>query len=196
LTRGLALFDFDGTITKHDTLLELIKFQKGVVQFYFGMLWLSPVLISLKLKLISKAKAKETVLTFFFANQPLQEFQNTCNRFMATALPGILRKAALTKIEKHLNSNDRVIVVSASAYNWVEEWCRSINVELIATHLEFKSGLMTGKLGSLNCNDEEKVRRIKEYINIEEYSPIYAYGNSSGDRPMLALADYSFFRKF
>jgi phosphatidylglycerophosphatase C len=40
--RRIAFFDFDGTITTKDTLLEIIKFQKGTLRFYTGFLLCSP----------------------------------------------------------------------------------------------------------------------------------------------------------
>jgi phosphatidylglycerophosphatase C len=196
LKKGLALFDFDGTITTKDTLFELIKFQKGSAAFYLGMAWLSPILILHKAKILSAQKAKEALLSLFFSNQDQSVFQQTCDQFIAKAIPSMLRAEALRKIEQHLKNDDRVVVVSASAYNWVEGWCQSINIELIATRLEKKNGMVTGKLESLNCNSEEKVNRIKEYLKLDDFSPIYAYGNSHGDKPMLALADFPFYKKF
>lgn len=196
MKQGLALFDFDGTITTKDTLFELIKFQKGILKFYLGMIWLLPILILFKLKFLPNWKAKEAVLTFFFANQSQLAFQQSCDAFTSTALPLLLRKEALKKIEQHIANNDRVIVVSASCYNWVEGWCKTMHIELIATNLESKNGLITGKLDSINCNDEEKVRRINEYLNLTDYKPIFAYGNSAGDTPMLTLADFPFYREF
>lgn len=196
MKRGLALFDFDGTITTKDTLFELIKFQKGNIAFYLGMIWLSPILILFKLWVIPNWRTKEIVLSFFFANQTQSSFQQMCDRFISSALPFMLREEALKKIRHHAKNGDRVIVVSASAYNWVEGWCQSMNIELIATRLDSQNGILTGKLESLNCNGEEKVKRIKEHLTLTNFSPIYAYGNSSGDKPMLALADHPFYKKF
>lgn len=196
MKKGLALFDFDGTITTKDTLFELIKFQKGSLTFYLAFIWISPILILYKFKLISNTRAKEFVLSFFFANQSQTSFQQMCDRFISKGLPLMLREEAIKKIESHLKNSDRVVVVTASAYNWVEGWCHSRNIELVATRLETKNGKITGKLESLNCNGVEKVNRIKRHLNLADFSPIYAYGNSSGDKPMLALADNAFYKKF
>jgi phosphatidylglycerophosphatase C len=196
LKRGLALFDFDGTITTKDTLFEIIKFQKGSLAFYLGMIWLSPFMVLFKLKLISAKRAKENVLSLFFANQSHADFQKMCDRFISEALPALLREEAVKKIQRHIQNNDRIVVVTASPYQWVEGWCHSMKMEIIATRLQIKDGMVTGKLDSLNCNDEEKVNRIKEYLKIDDHSPVYAYGNSSGDKPMLALASFPFYKRF
>jgi phosphoserine phosphatase len=62
--------------------------------------------------------------------------------------------------------------------------------------LEFVEGKFSGRFATPNCNGQEKVNRIKEYLNPEDYNPIFAYGNSSGDKPMLDMADHGFYRHF
>jgi phosphatidylglycerophosphatase C len=194
--KGLALFDFDGTITTHDTLLEIIKYQKGKFHFYAGLLVLTPIMILYKVNLIANWRAKEMMLAFFFANTPLDEFQKKCTAFVHQRLPSLLKEEAIKSIEHHLRENNRVIVVSASASNWIEDWCKSMNIELIATQLQVKNEHITGKLDSLNCYGAEKVNRIKAHLKLSDYSPIYAYGDSAGDKEMLALADFPFYRKY
>lgn len=41
----IAVFDFDGTVTTKDTLLEFIKFVRGPVSFYAGFLRYAPQLL-------------------------------------------------------------------------------------------------------------------------------------------------------
>ncbi len=196
MKKGLALFDFDGTITKRDTFLEIIKYQKGKAYFYFGMLLLSPILLLYKLKVIENWRAKERVLSFFFGGNPSDIFQSKCDQFISNILPTILKPEALQKIEFHRSQNHRVIVVSASPYNWIEGWCKKMEIELIATKLEVYGEKITGRLASLNCYGAEKVNRINEYLDLKEFDQIYAYGDSEGDKPMLAIAHHSFYRKF
>ena len=47
-----------------------------------------------------------------------------------------------------------------------------------------------------DCNGLEKVRRIKKKYNLNKYAKIYAYGDTEGDKPMLDIADISFYRAF
>ena len=47
----IAIFDFDGTVTTKDTLLEFIKFVRGPVSFYAGFLRYAPQLLAYKLGL-------------------------------------------------------------------------------------------------------------------------------------------------
>ncbi len=193
---GLALFDFDGTITVPDTFMEIIKFQKGKVAFYLGMSFLSPVLFLYMTKLIKNWRSKEIVLGYFFGGMLYTDFQQKCDEFIIKKLPAMLRPEAMQKIYYHLAQNDRVIVVSASPGNWIAGWCKAMNIELLATSLEVKNDRVTGKLKSLNCYGQEKVNRINAHLDLKEYKTIYAYGDTAGDLPMLSLAHHAFFRKF
>ncbi len=193
---SLALFDFDGTITTRDTFMEIIKYQKGSFGFYGGMFLLSPILILYKLKVIENWKAKEMVLTFFFKGMAYADFQKRCDEFIVTALPSLIRPEALQKVRYHLTQHHRVVVVSASPYNWIEGWCKEMGVEVIASRLQIEDNIVTGKLDSKNCFGQEKVNRIKNYLSLEDYQEVYAYGDSSGDKPMLAIAHHAYFRRF
>lgn len=196
LAPAIAFFDFDGTITSKDTLAEILKFAKGKWIYYSGLLMLSPVLIAYKLSLLSNHKAKEIMLGFFFKGMPLNEFTSVCKEFTRIKLPVLLRKEALTEIRKHLQNNTKVVVVSASPVNWVLPWCQQFNIDCIATCLEIKDKKLTGKIAGRNCSGKEKVKHILNKYNLSEYSTIYAYGDTRGDLPMLALSTHKFYRPF
>jgi phosphatidylglycerophosphatase C len=194
--KGIAFFDFDGTITTKDTLLEFIKFCKGSFRFYLGFLINGPYLVAYKSKIISNQAAKEKVLQFFFRNTPADVFENQCDAFTKTKLSSLVRPGALQEIKKLKDANYVVVVVSASPENWIRKWAKENEVELIASRLEVKDGMMTGKIIGKNCHGEEKVRRIMEKYVITDYSSVHAYGDTGGDKPMLALATRSFFKPF
>ena len=61
---------------------------------------------------------------------------------------------------------------------------------------EIKNGKLTGKFSTKNCFGIEKVNRIKEKYNLSEYNVIYAYGNSSGDKEMLSIANEKYYKRF
>ena len=63
--------------------------------------------------------------------------------------------------------------------------------EVIGTRLETNNGRYTGRFIGKNCNGEEKVRRIAKLYPRSQYH-IVAYGNSSGDIPMLQYAHESY----
>jgi len=194
--KGIAFFDFDGTITTKDTLLEFIKFSKGSLSFYLGFLLYSPYLIAYKIKLISNQSAKEKILRHFFGRMPLEEFTQNCNAFADKVLPALIRPGALQQIRDYQSAGVSVVIVSASPENWLSCWTSKMDLALIGTRLEVKNNSLTGKIMGKNCHGEEKVSRIRNEYELNQYTDIYAYGDSSGDKPMLALATKSFFKPF
>jgi phosphoserine phosphatase len=71
-----------------------------------------------------------------------------------------------------------------------------MQVTLLATRLEVSGNRLTGRIEGANCHGEEKVRRIRDAYQLKEYSQVYAYGDTKGDLPMLALADIRFYKPF
>lgn len=196
MKKAIAFFDFDGTITYKDTLFELIRFQKGSRAMYIGLIKLSPWLIAMKLHIITKSEAKEKLLTYFFKNSTVEDFQKKCNQFIEYKLPNLIRPEALKEINMHKKNKTTVVVVTASAENWVAGWCRKNDVMCIATKLEIKDAKITGKIDGINCNGIEKVNRINTLFQLNEYESILAYGDTKGDKPMLSLATLSFYKPF
>jgi HAD superfamily hydrolase (TIGR01490 family) len=194
--KGIAFFDFDGTITSKDTLLAFIRYSKGTQGLLWGFLRNSLHLIAYKLNLASNQTAKEKVLRYFFKNMPVEEFNSLCQRFSTRCLPGLIRKQALEEIKKLQQEGTIIVVVSASPENWISAWTDAMGVQLIASRLEEKEGKITGNILGRNCYGEEKVRRILEKHQVQDYEIVYAYGDTRGDQPMLKLATRAFYKPF
>jgi phosphatidylglycerophosphatase C len=196
VSQTIAFFDFDGTITTKDTLLEFIRHSRGKFRFYTGFAINSPWLIAMKLKLISNQKAKERILSWFFRGSDLTAFNQQCDHFAMEMLPGLIRPKALAEIETLRQRNATIVVVSASPENWIQPWAGSNSIQYIATRLEIKENKLTGKIQGRNCHGIEKVERINQTFQLSNYTTIYAYGDSSGDKPMLGLATNAFYKPF
>lgn len=194
--RRIAFFDFDGTITTHDTMFSVIKHLKGNARFYIGFLVNIPVFTALKLKVITNQAAKEKLLTYFFNGESLASFQAGCDIFIDEKLPALIRPQALSKIKSLQQSGFEVVIVSASAENWIKKWADEIGLGLIATELEIIDGKLTGKIQGQNCNGAEKAIRIRDLYDRAQFEEIYCYGDSDGDRQMLQLGTKSFYKPF
>jgi HAD superfamily hydrolase (TIGR01490 family) len=192
----IAFIDFDGTITRKDSFLEIIKFQKGKFACYTGLLLNLPWLIGSLLSIIPNDKAKEKLLAYFFAGTEEIIFQEKCDLFAKDILPGLIRPGALKEINVLRQQEFEIVVVSASAANWIKNWACQLSLKLIATTLEVKNGIITGKIAGKNCQGEQKVVYILDRWDLNKYEVIYAYGDSPGDKHMLALATKSFYKPF
>lgn len=194
--RILALFDFDGTITKHDTLLLFLKYYKGAWFFLKNMVIMSPILVLYLLRIIPNWKAKQLILKRFLFGETITVFHQKCHSFVRDVLPADIRPSALKCIKNHQRSGAKVIVVTASPENWVNPWCAQIGLSCIGTRLEVVNGKLTGKLVGYNCYGQEKVRRISDVVELNQFHQIEAYGDSKGDRPMLKLATHPHYKVF
>lgn len=192
----IAFFDFDGTITTDDSLLKFIRFVVGNFKFMQGLAALSPVLILYKLKVIPNYKAKQMMLSYFFKGMSEKSFSEVAKKYSLEHIDSIVREDAMKQIQWHRANGHRVVVVSASLECWLYPWCEKNGLELIGTRLEILDGIITGRLLTKNCYGIEKVNRIRARYNLEEYEYIYAYGDSSGDREMLELAQKKAYKPF
>lgn len=192
----IAFFDFDGTITKKDSLLDFIRFYVGDINLLGGLIVLSPILILYKLKFIPNYKAKQFVLSWFFKNIKEDDFTKISKEYSLHHINTILKPKAIDKIKWHIDNGHKVVIVSASIESWIKPWCDKNNLDILATKLKFKNNIFTNKFLTKNCYGQEKVNRIKKKYNLEEYSYIYAYGDSRGDKEMLELADERYYKYF
>ncbi len=193
--RTVAAFDFDGTISYHDTLLPFLIFVKGYVKTFFLLFLASPYLLAFMCKIISRKRAKEQVVTLFFKNIPLNELRTFGRRFAEEKIPSLLRPEVLCQIAEHLKKNEECILISASLEVYLEPWAKSIGFsKVLATRLKTDGrGLITGKILGENCWGPEKVVRLEEYAGERDKYILYAYGNSRGDRELLDYSDFPFY---
>jgi HAD superfamily hydrolase (TIGR01490 family) len=194
--KNLALFDFDGTISTKDSLVEFIHYAVGKPRYFLGLIYLSPMLVAYKLNIIKNHKAKEIFLSHFFKNWDRNRFQDVATRYSLEKLDDIVREKAMERIKWHKYKGDKIVVVSASIECWLKDWCKREELSLISTKLEYKDNKITGKFSTPNCYGKEKVKRIHDMYYLGDYETVYAYGDSSGDKELLELANEPSFRPF
>lgn len=192
--RALALFDLDGTLTRRDTLSDLLWRSFGPAACAQGALRLAPHLVGAALGAVERDVAKVRLLRHFFRGMRVEIFRALATRYALQHLPALLRPAAEARLNWHLTQGHRVIVVSASAEDWIRPWAEPQGVEVLATRLASRNGRLTGDLAGANCRGPEKVVRIRGLLEPVDYHPIHAYGDTVGDRAMLDLAHHPVYR--
>ena len=200
--RKLYCFDFDGTLTTRDTMIEVIRFARGTKGLMCGLIANAPWLLLMKMGLYPNWKSKERVLKWFFGGMDIADFDAICSVF-AMRRHTLVRPKAIAEISDLMAKGNMVLVVSASADNWVKpmlEYTFTQAPVLLSTRLETTDGRVTGRIAGRNCHGEEKVERIKQYMKENGISRtdcyVYAYGDSKGDKEMMEYADESFYRPF
>ena len=192
-------FDFDGTLTTKDTLLQFIRYAKGTAAFVGGFLLFSPLLILMKLHLYPNYKAKEKIFSFYFKEMEISDFQACCDRF-AQAHKNLIRPQGWDALQKAVDAHAITIIVSASIDNWVRPFFYNFpegSIRVLGTQIEVTDHRVTGRFLTPNCYGQEKVRRIQETLKgkREDYD-ITAFGDSRGDQELLAYANTGFYKPF
>jgi phosphatidylglycerophosphatase C len=200
MKKKIYCFDFDGTLTTSDTLLEFIKYAKGRGRFLMVFLMYSPLLVLMKLHLYPNWKAKQQIFAHLFAGMRIEKFDALCRGF-AEESQHLLRPKGITLMHEALVAGAQVFIVSASIDNWVRPFFDIRNlkgVQVLGTQIEVEDGKLTGRFKSNNCYGKEKVHRIAETLKSFERSEyeIEAFGDSRGDKEMLAFADKGHFKPF
>ncbi|MFC4161800.1 HAD family hydrolase [Chitinimonas lacunae] len=191
----LALFDFDGTLTDRDTLLPFLRQLAGRRDYWLGMARMSPALLGYAGGLIPNHIAKERLLQHFLAPRPASEIEAVAARFASEAVPRWLRPGVLAKLREHQKAGHICLLVSASPELYLNHVARDLGfAALLCTRLEKQDERYSGRLLGANCHGPEKVRRIESWLSGRQPGLIHAYGDSSGDREMLAMAQHAHYR--
>ena len=184
--KQLFAFDFDGTLTTRDTLIAFIRYACGTPRFLLGFLLHAPLLVLMKLRLYSNGKAKQRLFSWFFRGMPIETFDALCQSFASTHRH-LLRPETVRLLQQALSEGSEVLIVSASIDNWVQPFFPTVTV--LGTQIEVIDGRLTGRFLTPNCYGQEKVRRILALHPDRSAYRLTAYGDSRGDRELLAFAD-------
>lgn len=193
----VAAFDFDGTLTRRETLLAFLLHTLGPLRVARDALMLSPTLAGYGLGLIRNDIAKQRVFVRCLGGMRIDELRRQGEQFAATTLPGLMRPEAMRRLAWHRQQGHRCVVISASLELYVRPWAIQAGFDdVLATHLEIRAdGTTTGMLSGNNCYGIEKVRRLDSLLGARDGYTLYAYGDSRGDRELLSAADYGYYQK-
>lgn len=206
MRKKVYLFDFDGTLTNADTLLEFIRYACGRRRFFIGFALFSPLLVLMKLHLYPNYLAKQRLFAWYFKGMSIDNFDLVCRRF-AHHNQRLMRQKALDKLREIFHNNETLCVVSASIDNWVRPFFDNISkasrsdFRVIGTEVEVDTdGVLTGRFRTPNCYGAEKVRRVLEAMpqlksNRDDFW-VVACGDSRGDKELLEFADEAHFKPF
>lgn len=198
MERKIAVFDFDGTITSKDTLLEFIKYSKGYWKLLGTFILFSPILIGYKLNIYPNWKAKQKIFSFLFKGMKISYFHELCIKFFNKKGESLLRSDAIDKINELKRQGYELVIVSASIDCWIKPFANHLGIStVLATEIELDyNECLTGFFCQTNCFGKEKVKRILENFPERETYELIAFGDSKGDKEMLAFADAGYYRIF
>jgi phosphatidylglycerophosphatase C len=193
--RVVAAFDIDGTLTTRDCVVPFLRSVAGTPALV-GEFVRHPVQ-AVRHVLRHDREALKTMALAPLAGRRLADINDAGERFAADVVPGWLRPDTVARLQQHLAAHHLVVLVSASLAPYVHPLARRLGADAaLCSELETEDGLLTGRLSGSNCRGPEKVRRLRQWLTetcgTPESAELWAYGDSSGDRELLAWAAHSF----
>lgn len=133
----------------------------------------------------------------FLAGTARETLEIEAERFAERVWGRFMRPDALACWEQWGRRGAHRVIVTASPETTVAPFARRLGAEaLLGTQLTFDDmDHVTGAFSGPNCRGEEKVRRLQAAYG-QGLKLAAAYGDTSGDTEMLAIADEPGFRVF
>ena len=190
----VAAFDFDGTLTRRDTVVPFLRRLAGNRGLTLALLarsrHMAPVAMRRERDLL-RALATDMV----FRGRAIADVEAQAREYGDRIHAVGLRPDTVARLAWHREAEHRVVIVSASYEHYVHVVGEHLGVDaVLATRLEVADGRCTGRLLGPNCRGPEKVARLRQWLTEQDLGldeiTLWAYGDSSGDRELLAAAQH------
>jgi phosphatidylglycerophosphatase C len=194
----VAAFDLDGTLTEGGSVYHWLRFIAGDSTVARAAL---PLMAPLLVGAIRSGRwadsAKERLFRAVLAGRDIDEVRAASREFILDHLAEEGRPGVLARLNWHRDQGHDVVLVSASPQIYVDILVEELKIAGgLGTRLAVDTrGKLTGSYLGKNCRGTEKMRRLNEWISSRHYERepvIFAYGNSRGDRRLLAGATHPF----
>lgn len=194
--RSIVAFDFDGTLTVRDSFTEFLRWRAGRRGWALGLAKMTPAVADYARRR-DRGRIKSALVRVFLKGVSRTELEADAARFAEQVWGRFMRPDALACWDDWGLRGAHRVIVTASPEITVAPFARRLGADaLLGTPLVLDAhDRITGRFASANCRAEEKVRRLRL-----TYGPdvrlAAAYGDTSGDTEMLAIADEQGFRVF
>jgi len=183
----VAAFDFDGTLTRRDTLLGYLQLVVGRSRVAAVMGRNVSGLVRAGRERDARDIVKERVLAGCLTGVDVERASAIARAYVGRIA---MRDEVVARLREHQESGHTIVVVSASPAIYVGPAAAALGVDdVLATELAVADGTFTGRFAGRNCRAEEKVVRLDAWLDGRDVE-LHAYGNSPDDAAMLARADH------
>jgi phosphatidylglycerophosphatase C len=190
-TRTVAAFDFDGTLTRRDTLVPFLARIAGWPRVAAAGAAAVPSFVFARDERGDRDAAKARVLARLLTGRQHAAVLREGDEYGAYLARKKVRGDARARLEWHQGRQHEIVIVSASLGVYLGTVGRLLGVDaVLSTELEVDAaGTCTGRMLGGNCRGAEKARRLRAYLQSDDVE-IWAYGDSAGDTELLAMADH------
>lgn len=192
--RNLALFDFDGTITRRDVYGVFVALAVPRWRLILALVFTWPLILAYRYGLLKGTTGRTIVAWVGFYRARCATVEAVAQQVATQNIPALIRPEIWAKLAAHLAEGDQVAVVSGSFDLYLRPWCEAHGLQLFCSSLERSGDRFTGRYQGFQCVGAEKVRRVREHFDLNLFAEIYAYGDTPDDRELLALAHRKFYR--
>ena len=186
----VAAFDVDGTLTTGDCVTPFLRRAAG--RRLWTTLLRHPLALAAAAARRDRDRLKELACSALRGSEST-EIEHLGEVFAREVGAGRLRDDTVARLRRHRELGHTVILASASLDPYLVPLGRSLGVDaVVCTVLERgRDGRLTGRLVGANCRGAEKARRVRGWLLEHDLADaeLWAYGDSSGDDELLALAD-------
>lgn len=187
--RRIAIFDFDGTLIRGDSLGPFLAAIAGPWRTTAAFLAGLSRAASGGALLDRRSAIKAGLLRHALAGRSLDEAEaaarDICRRLH-------WRRAMVEALKAHKLAGCRIVVATGALDLYIGEALAGLPVDdVLATTMEVEGSRLTGRMAGGNCVRAEKARRVAAYL--AEHGPFvesWGYGNRPSDLAMLALVDH------
>jgi phosphatidylglycerophosphatase C len=193
----VAAFDFDGTLTRGGSVwpfLVAIRGRRPVVTA--GVVLAGRLALAAAFGGRFADEAKEALFRRTLAGLRADELAGPAAAFGRSHYRRHARADVRARLEWHRAQGHRLVIVSASPALYLAGVGQELGVDaVVATRLAVDGeGRLTGGYEGRNCRGQEKLDRVRAWIEEttgdSAIKPVlWAYGNSDGDRRLLAGAE-------
>jgi phosphatidylglycerophosphatase C len=187
---AVAAFDFDGTLTRRDSLLPFLRLVAGARPVAAALAAQAATLVRAGLgRAAARDAVKAGLVETLLAGRDAGTVRTVGDAYGRRLARHALRPEVAARLRAHRDAGHAVVVVSASLDVYLEAACRELDVDaLLCTRVEVGAdGRLTGRLAGANCRGAEKARRLAEHLGSGTVVG-WAYGDSGGDRELLGAA--------
>ncbi|MDQ1414125.1 MAG: phosphatidylglycerophosphatase [Acidimicrobiaceae bacterium] len=191
--QGVAAFDFDGTMIRGDSFMPFLV--RAVGPGKFGQIVIRSSASTAQAYRLGRRDASKAVLVRrLLRGYPADRLDDLGRRY-AVLLAQRIRPQMAERVAWHQQRGHRLVIVSASLDVYLAPTGKALGFDqVLATELEVGSdGRLTGRLLGPNVRGVEKSARLREWLAQELAGvpyQLWAYGDSAGDRELLAMADH------
>ena len=199
--RVVAAFDVDRTVTSGDCVVPFMMRVGGRIRVTARLGGTGLVHLPVVLRR-DRDRFKALAARAVFTGRSMADVERHADEFAATLTGARLRDDVLARMQSHHEQGHAVVWVSASFAVYLRPLAARLGIvdAVLGTELAVADdGRCTGELSGANCRGPEKVRRLHAWLDERDGGraavELWAYGDSAGDRELLADADHAVWAK-